>query len=104
MKIHLAALALVMAAPAIAADSFGAPVTDAVLGGIAGKADLSQLARADNSSVVSNNSVSGQTTTGALSFGGNAFQNLNGLAVVSANTGNNVSINAALNVNVAIRQ
>jgi hypothetical protein len=103
MNYPLALLALVVAAPVLAAEPFGVAVSDTALAAIAGRADLAQVTRAENSSVVSNNSVIGQSTTGALTLDGNAFQNLNGLAVVSANTGNNVSINASLNVNVAIR-
>jgi hypothetical protein len=103
MKYQLALLAFVIAGPVLAAEPFGAAVPDTDLAAIAGRADLAQITRAENSSVVSNNNVIGQSTTGALAIDGNAFQNLNGLAVVSANTGNNVSINASLNVNVAIR-
>lgn len=104
MKYQLALFALVITVPGLAAaQPFGDAVPDTALAAIAGRADLAQITRAENSSVVSNNSVIGQSTTGALAIDGNAFQNLNGLAVVSANTGNNVSINASLNVNVAIR-
>lgn len=57
---------------------------------------------ATNSSEVAHNIINGNSTTGTISFDTSSFQNLNGLSVLSANTGNNVSINASLNVNVAI--
>lgn len=70
---------------------------------IAGQSDINQMIQAQNRSQVSNNSVSGNSVTGTISFDGSSFANLNGLSVLSANTGNNVSINASMNVNVAIR-
>lgn len=80
------------------------PVDNALLGTVTGQSDLSQVIRAQNSSTVSGNSVSGHSETGTISFDQNSFQNLNGLSLLSANTGNNVSINSSLNVNVAINQ
>lgn len=99
-------LALLAASPAQAqiADLV-APIGDDELHAIAGRADLSQVtqrAEARNTSTVANNSVSGTSVTGAINFDGSALQNLTGLSLLSANTGNNVSINAAMNVNVAI--
>lgn len=76
------------------------PVTD--LATITGRADTAMEIRAQNSSVVSNNMVVGQSETGAIAFDGQAFGNLAGLSLLSANTGNNVSINSSLNLNVAI--
>lgn len=97
-------LALLGTTAASAASPFdAAPVADAALAGIAGKADPTQAVLANNSATVANNRVVGISTTGVISIDGNAFQNLNGLAVINANTGNNVAINASLNVNVAIR-
>jgi hypothetical protein len=69
---------------------------------ITGKADVAMAVRAQNSSTVSGNSVSGDSQTGAISFDPQTFQNLSGLSLLSANTGNNVSINSSLNVNVSI--
>ncbi|WP_230482267.1 hypothetical protein [Sphingomonas sp. Leaf21] len=88
------------------ASPFGsaAPVDNALLGTVTGQSDLSQVIRAQNSSTVSGNSVSGHSETGTISFDQNSFQGLNGLSLLSANTGNNVSINSSLNVNVAINQ
>lgn len=68
-----------------------------------GQANIAEQIRANNTSTVSNNTVEGNSVTGNISFGTGAFQNLNGLSVLSANSGNNVAINASLNVNVAIR-
>jgi hypothetical protein len=110
-----AALVLALATPALADAGQAAPETAAAplfgtaatvanddLGAITGQADLNMTVRAQNTSTVSNNSVSGNSVTGAIGFDSSAFQNLSGLSVVSANTGNNVSINSSLNVNVAL--
>ena len=74
----------------------------AELAQVAGRDDTSLIVRAQNSSNVSNNSVSGQSQTGTINFDAQSFSSLNGLSLLSANTGNNVSINSSLNVNVAI--
>ena len=114
MKVTIARALVIGAAffavPAFAADAelapaglFGAaaPVAVDELAGIAGAADVSMEVRANNSSEVSHNSVS-NSQTGAIGIDGQAFANMNGLSVISANTGNNVSINSSLNVNVAL--
>ncbi len=108
------ATAIAQAAPATLSVQAGAaqaapfggavPVDNAVLGTVTGQSDLSQVIRAQNTSTVSGNSVNGHSETGTISFDSNSFQNLNGLSLLSANTGNNVSINSSLNVNVAINQ
>ncbi len=91
------------AAPALAAGPFDkAPVADTTLGTVTGKGDDTQAVLATNTATVNNNRVVGNSTTGVITIDGNAFQSLNGLAVINANTGNNVAINASLNVNVAI--
>ena len=98
-------LLAVAGTPLMAAEAtpFGAaPVTETALGAIAGKAGDPLQIIADNRSVVADNHIVGNVTTGGVSIDGNAFQSLNGLAIVNANTGNNVAINASLNVNVAI--
>ena len=64
--------------------------------------DIAQVATAEQSARVSNNSVSGTSTTGSVRMDGNAFQNVSGLVIVNANSGNNVAINAAMNVNIVI--
>ncbi|UZK67769.1 hypothetical protein [Sphingomonas sp. M1-B02] len=101
----------VPAAPAVAqptgpADSHFAgakPIASADLGAVTGQADLAMVVRAQNTSTVSNNSVSGQSQTGAIRFDDRSFSSMNGLSLLSVNTGNNVSINASLNVNIAIQ-
>lgn len=92
------------AAPAVAMP-FGAvdPVQAEQLGAIVGQADLQQTVSSQNRAEVSRNSVSGNSVTGTIDLG-SAFQDMNGLSVVSANTGNNVAINASMNVNIAIHQ
>jgi len=100
----IAGLAMV-AAPAGAQETppaFGeAAVDGADLGAVTGRADVGSLiARADQQNVVAGNSVVGTSTTGTVAIDGNAFQNLQGLAVISANSGNNVAMNAAMNVTI----
>ena len=94
----------VPATQAGAQTAFGADdaIDESALGKIAGREDLSLHAQANQTSVVSNNSVSGNSVTGAVQIDGQAFQNLQGLSVINANSGNNVSINAAMNVTIAI--
>ncbi len=91
-------------APAAASPVFDPAdaVSASILATATGKADLAQLSIANQENNVAGNSVIGNSTTGAVSIDGNAFQNLNGLAVINANSGNNVAINSSLNVNVAI--
>jgi hypothetical protein len=100
------AIAGAQAVPSAPASPFDAakPVDDTALNAVTGQSDLSQVIRAQNTGVVSGNSVNGHSETGTISFDSSAFQNLNGLSLLSANTGNNVSINSSLNVNVAINQ
>ena len=104
---------LLVATPSLAAEGAGSGDPAAMFGGavlvsdsdllrIAGQADVNMEVRANNTSNVAHNSVSGNSVTGAIGFDSQSFQDLNGLAVVSANTGNNVSINSSLNVNVAL--
>jgi hypothetical protein len=85
----------------------GAAVADEMmLADVTGMADLKALEQAisvRNTSTISGNIINGDPTTGTISIDGASFGGFNGLALVSANTGNNVSINAAMNVNVAIQ-
>ena len=84
-----------------AAFETAAALDEGDLGSVAGRADVgAQIAIADQRNVVSNNSVTGNSTTGGVTIDGNAFQNLQGLAVISANSGNNVAINSAMNVTI----
>lgn len=79
-------------------------VDEPALQAVSGMASLQQYATANNSSVVAGNSVNGQSVTGGISIDGQSFHDLHGLSILTANTGNNVSINAAMNVNVSIQQ
>lgn len=92
--------------PAEPLGPFGAAkaVEGSALQAASGMANLQQIANANNSSVVAGNSVNGQSVTGQIAIDGQSFQNMNGLSILTANTGNNVSINAAMNVNVSIQQ
>lgn len=81
-------------------------VDDMTLAAAKGMADvkvIDQAANVRNTSTVSGNIINGDPTTGTISIDGASFGNFNGLALVNANTGNNVSINSAMNVNVAIQ-
>ncbi len=81
-------------------DSAGA-VDDQALGTITGRENLGQMiANANQRNTVANNSVTGNSVTGSVAIDGNAFQNLQGLAVINANSGNNVAINSAMNVTI----
>lgn len=94
-----AASAGAQAQPVFSAD---AAAGDIVLAAATGKADLAQEARATNTATVANNAVIGDSSTGEIAFDGQALQNLSGLAVINANTGNNVAMNATMNVNIAV--
>lgn len=97
-----AAFAQDVAKPGAAASgAFGAAaaVTETELRVITGRDDLgAMVASANQRNTVANNSVTGTSTTGSVRIDGNAFQNLQGLAVINANSGNNVAINSAMNV------
>lgn len=77
-------------------------VTEDTLSGIAGREDTTQLSYAQQTSQVSRNSIGDNSRTGDARIADNAFQNLSGLSILNVNTGNNVAINAAMNVNIAI--
>lgn len=80
-----------------------AALDDEALRGIAGREDTSQVSMANLNAGVSQNSVGDNSTTGDARISDNAFQNLSGLAILNVNTGNNVAINAAMNVNISIK-
>ncbi|ONF95209.1 hypothetical protein [Sphingomonas jeddahensis] len=89
--------------PTASLDAFsGTPaVADGALAQVAGREDSgTQIAIATQRNTVSGNSVVGRSVTGNVAIDGNAFQNLQGLAVISANSGNNVAINSAMNVTI----
>jgi hypothetical protein len=80
----------------------GRAADDDTLNGATAREDLSLVAQSQQANTVSRNSVSGVTTNGEISIAGNAFQNASGLTVINANTGNNVAMNASLNVNIVL--
>ncbi|QQV76692.1 hypothetical protein H5J25_14860 [Sphingomonas aliaeris] len=93
-----------LAPPPLAATPFAsAPLDDSTLGAAAGREDTQQAATATQVAGVSQNSVGDNVRTGDASISDNAFQNLSGLSILNVNTGNNVAINAAMNVNIAIQ-
>lgn len=77
-------------------------VSDTMLQTIAGREDTAQMSQADLKAGVANNTVGDHSVTGAAQIDGNAFQNMSGLSILNVNTGNNVAINAAMNVNISI--
>jgi len=76
--------------------------TDEVLEKATAREDLSQTANSTQSSTVTGNSINGPSTTGGVSFSDNAFQTASGMTVINANSGNNVSMNASMNVNIVM--
>ena len=73
------------------------------LAAIAGREDTRQSAIAEQNAGVAHNSVGDNVRTGDAAISDNALQNLSGLSILNVNTGNNVAINAAMNVNIAIQ-
>ena len=98
-------LAALFSTPALAQDAtpFAAPaLAEDALGAVAGREDTNQTALANLNAGVSNNSVGANSSTGDATISDNAFQNLSGLSILNVNTGNNVAINAAMNVTISI--
>ena len=81
---------------------FGEAIAETDLATATAREDIAQIATAQQTARVSNNSVNGTSRTGEVAIDGQAFQNFSGLGIVNANSGNNVGINAAINVNVTI--
>lgn len=79
-----------------------AAIGESELGAIAGREDTAQIARNEQYAGVANNSVGDNAVTGDARISDNAFQNMSGLSILNVNTGNNVAINASMNVNVSI--
>lgn len=77
-------------------------MTESKLQAIAGREDTTQISQADQTAEVSRNSVGDNSVTGSSRVDGNAFQNMSGLSILNINTGNNVAINASMNVNISI--
>ncbi len=109
---RIGALAVVaVASPAMAEDAQpakkavfaeAAPIAEEKLAKIAGREDISQLNNADQKNSVEGNSVGDGSQTGTISIRDNAFRDMNGLTILNANTGNNVAINASIQVNIEL--
>jgi hypothetical protein len=90
-------------APAPAEGSFdAAPVGDVALQAIAGREGTSLIAQADQVATSANNGVGDDSRTGDINISDAAFQNASGLTLLNINSGNNVAINASMNVNIVI--
>ncbi|MFA7439822.1 MAG: hypothetical protein WCZ66_02520 [Sphingomonadaceae bacterium] len=101
-KYSLLVLALV-AAPVVAGPFDASSIVDeSVLAQTTGRANLLQITEGIQAAAVSESSVSGNSVTGNVRILDNAFQNMSGLAIISSNTGNNVAMNASIQVNVAL--
>jgi len=97
------AAACISMAKADEATPFGAAtIGESELQAISGRENVSQFGAIDQTSVVRDNSITGNSVTGTIQFDGQSFQNMNGLGVINANTGNNVSFNASMLVNIVI--
>lgn len=79
-----------------------AAIGESELGAIAGREDTTQISQNEQFAGVANNNVGDNAVTGDARISDNAFQNMSGLSIMNVNTGNNVAINAAMNVNVSI--
>ncbi|MDB5684150.1 MAG: hypothetical protein JWM38_1100 [Sphingomonas bacterium] len=79
-----------------------APVTEEVLKAVAGREDVTQIAQAQQAATVTRNSVGDNVKTGEVRISDQAFQHLSGLSLLNVNTGNNVAINASMNVNISL--
>lgn len=111
LRIPMVALAVaaspttVMAQTTEPVAAFGAAgaLDDQMLGAVAGREDTQQAATANQVAGVSQNTVGNNVQTGDAKISDNAFQNMSGLSILNVNTGNNVAINAALNVNISLQ-
>ena len=105
-KIVTAALAVALMAPSMVMAQDAAFAVEALpddtLQANAGREDINLIAQADLNASVSKNSIGNNSVTGDVKIADNAFQNLSGLSVLNLNTGNNVAINASMNVNISI--
>lgn len=79
-----------------------AELSDEALAQVRGREDTSQVAINVLTSELVNTSVGDHVNTGSVAFDASAFSNINGFALVSSNTGNNVSFNANMTVNVIV--
>ena len=79
-----------------------AVANDDALEAATAREDISLVARSEQASNVSNNSIDGASTTGEIRFSDTAFSNASGLTTINANSGNQVSMNASINVNIVM--
>ncbi len=77
-------------------------ITDKKLATIAGREDVNQFTQSDQANSVEGNSVGDNSNTGTIVLSDNAFRNINGITILNANTGNNVAINASVQINIAV--
>ncbi len=111
ISINCALLCAAVASPALAEEAKPAdkpvfaeatPVAEGKLAKIAGREDVNQVTQSDQANSVGNNSVGDNSNTGTIEISDNAFNNMNGMTILNANTGNNVAINAAIQLNIAL--
>jgi hypothetical protein len=79
-----------------------APMEESALSASTGREDTNMVAQSNSNATVTRNSVGDNATTGDVRVDDQAFQNLSGLSLLNINTGNNVAMNASMNVNIAI--
>lgn len=109
LRLAIAATVLLAATPAVAqsrndAGPFAVAVLDdRALDTVAGREDIRGVATADQQATVSRNSVGDNAHTGDAKISDNAFQNMSGLTILNVNTGNNVAMNSAMNVTIAVQ-
>jgi len=83
--------------------TFGsAPLSEIALQAQVGREDIAMTAQSNSNAAVVNNSLGNNSITGEIKIDDQAFQNLSGLSLLNINTGNNVAINASMNVNISI--
>jgi hypothetical protein len=80
----------------------GPALPSAALERVTGREDVAQLAQSDHTATVTENSIGDNSVTGDVGVTDSAFQNLSGLSVININTGNNVAVNAAINLNISL--
>lgn len=103
LRLSASALFVCSSGPLFAQAAFDAPaLEEGTLKSIAGREDVNQISQSQNTSTVTDNSLGDNSITGEIRVDNNAFQNLSGLALLNMNTGNNVAINSAMNVNISI--
>ncbi len=77
-----------------------AVASDETLDQATAREDLSIVAESQQTSNVSRTSIDGAPVTGEVRISDNAFENAQGLTIINANSGNNVSMNASINVSI----